>query len=257
VNILVVDDESLARERLQRLVHKLRPGARCRQAAGAEQALVLVQEHNPDLILLDIRMPGMDGIELAARLDELEQPPAVIFCTAYDEYALQALQHQAVAYLLKPVRERDLERALAAAGRVNRLQLASLTALAEESGEAAEQEESRGEGGPRSRLVSQTHRGVATMPVADVRCLLAEQKYVTACSPTAELVIPDTLKEMEREFGDRFLRIHRNALVARAHIVRLRREEDGSWCVVLDGVAQCPAVSRRHLAEVKQRLLED
>ena len=93
------------------------------------------------------------------------------------------------------------------------------------------------------------------MPVADVRCLLAEQKYVTAHSPSGELLIPDTLKELEREFGQRFLRVHRNALVAVAHVVRLERDEQGPWYVVLNDVSQKPMVSRRHLAEVKQRLV--
>lgn len=252
MNILVVDDESLARERLLRLVGKLRPGARCWQAASGEQALEQVQAHDPDLILLDIRMPGMDGIELAAHLDTLEQPPAVIFCTAYDEYALQALRHQAVAYLLKPVRESELERALEGAGRINRVQLAS---LADAVGRGATGGgDPVGAGGLRTRLVSQTHRGVTTMAVDEVRCLLADQKYVTACSPDAELIIADTLKELEQEFDARFLRVHRNALVALLHVQSLERTDDGHWCVVLDGVKQRPVVSRRHLAQVKQRV---
>ena len=106
MKILVVDDEALARERLLRLLTKLQPEAQCWQAGNGEQALSLVREHGPDLLLLDIRMPGMSGIELATRLESHVQPPAVIFCTAYDEYALEALQHQAAAYLLKPVRRK-------------------------------------------------------------------------------------------------------------------------------------------------------
>ncbi len=249
MRVLVVDDEQLARERLVRLLQKLQPGCECWQAANGSQALELVRQHNPDLLLLDIRMPGMTGIELAAKLDSQAQPPAVIFCTAYDEYALEALQHQAVAYLLKPAREHELARALASAGRVNRVQLASLGAISEPL--------EPGVPGQRTQLASQTHRGIETMPVADVRCLLAEQKYVTACGRDAQLLIPDTLKELEREFGERFIRVHRNALVARAHIVRLEREEGGPWTVVLDGVSQRPVVSRRHLGEVKQRLVTD
>ena len=249
MKILIVDDEPLARERLLRLLQSLRPGSDCWQAANGEQALGLVQQHNPDLLLLDIRMPGMSGIELAGRLEQLAEPPALIFCTAYDEYALEALRHQAVAYLLKPVREAELARALAAAGRVNRVQLAALTALADAPADGAGERAAQ-----RTRLVSHSHRGIETMAVADVRCLLAQEKYVTACSPWAELLIPDTLKELEREFGERFLRVHRNALVARAHIVRLQRDEDGSWYVVLDGIEKRPLVSRRHLGDVKQRL---
>jgi two-component system response regulator AlgR len=253
MKILVVDDEPLARERLLRLLHSLRPEAQCWQAASGEQAFALVEEHDPDLLLLDIRMPGMTGIELAAQLDQLEQPPAVVFCTAYDEYALEALRHQAMAYLLKPVREQELERALAAAGRVNRLQLAALVtaAVAEPAPAYAPS------GGPRRHLASHTHKGMESMPVVDIRCLLAEQKYVVACSPTGSILIPDTLKELEREFGDRFLRVHRNALVARAHIIRLQRDFDGTWQVLLSGVKERPVVSRRHLAEAKQRLLSD
>ena len=250
MKILVVDDELLARERLLRLLQKLQPGAQCWQAADGVQALALIREHNPDLLLLDVRMPGMSGIELAERLDEQDQPPAVIFCTAYDQYALEALQHQAVAYLLKPVREVELARALTGAGRVNRVQLASLTALESVPGDVAARP------GQRAHLASQSHRGLETMPVADIRCLLAEQKYVTACSPSAQLLIPDTLKELEKEFGERFVRVHRNALVARVHITRLQRDEDGTWSVVLDGVEHRPVVSRRHLAHVKQRLVE-
>ena len=243
-----MDDEALARERLLRLLGRLRPETRCLQAADGEQALALVERENPDLLLLDIRMPGLDGIEVATRLDAMASPPAVIFCTAYDEYALQALQHQAVAYLLKPVREADLTRALVAAGRVNRVQLASLR----EQGSAAGTPAAAG----RSRVSSQTHRGLETMPVAEIRCFVAEQKYVTACSPEGELLIPDTLKDLEREFGARFLRVHRNALVACEYIERLARDDSGVWHVVLRGVELRPAVSRRHLALAKQQLLE-
>ena len=243
MKILVVDDEPLARERLLRLLGRIRPDAQCLQAASGVEALQLVAAGEPDLILLDIRMPGMDGIEVAASLDALESPPAVIFCTAYDEYALQALQHQAMAYLLKPVREAQLERALQGAVRINRAQLASL----------------RQEGGSdvaRSTISCHTHRGFESVAVADVRCFIAGQKYVTAVAPEMELLIPDTLKDLEREFEGRFLRVHRNALVALDHVERLEKAEDGSWRVILQGLAQTPAISRRHLSEVKQRLAQ-
>jgi two-component system response regulator AlgR len=245
VKILVVDDEALARERLLRLLGKLQPDAQYFQAGSGEEALALVEQCAPDLLLLDIRMPGMDGIDVATALDDMEQPPAVIFCTAYDEYALEALQHQAMAYLLKPVREAELGKALDGAHRINRLQLASLR-----PGESAES------GQPRSQVSSQTHRGLETMPVDAVRCFLAEQKYVTAFSAETELLIPDTLKDLEQEFGSQFIRVHRNALVALAHIVRLERAEGAGWQVVLGGVDERPAVSRRHRADAKQRLVE-
>lgn len=239
MKILLVDDEALARERLRRLLGKLRPDATVLEAASGDDALAVLAQQEPSLVLLDIRMPGMDGLAVAAQLDRLPQPPAIIFCTAYDEYALEALQHQAVSYLLKPVREAELARALAAAGRVNRVQLAALS----------------GSDAPgRSRVSSQGHRGVETLAIAEVRCFIAEQKYVTAIAPGRQLLLQDALKDLERELATDFIRIHRNALVAVAHIQRLRRESDGTWWVELDGVAIRPQVSRRHLTEAKARL---
>jgi two-component system response regulator AlgR len=243
VKILVVDDEPLARERLLRLVVEQVPGCQCSEAGDGLAALERVREENPDLVLLDIRMPGMDGIEVAGHLGGMEHPPAVVFCTAYDEYALQALEHQAVAYLLKPVRPAALTRALEAAGKVNRVQLAAL-------GEAS------GVEGDRTSVSSHTHRGVETMPVADIRCFVAEQKYVTAVGPGGELMLSESLKDLEQEFGERFVRVHRNALVAIAHVARLERDPGEGWRVVLEGVEARPAISRRHLSEVKQHLLD-
>lgn len=243
MKVLVVDDESLARERLARLLAKLEPDAQCLLAEGGEQALELVRSAAPDLMLLDIRMPGIDGIEVAARVARMEQPPAVIFCTAYDDHALEALQHQVSAYLLKPVREAQLAQALANAGRVNRVQLA---ALAEGAGDAV--------GGARTQISSQSHRGIETMPLCEVRCFVAQDKYVTAYSDERTLLIPDSLKDLERELAGTFLRVHRNALVSLAHIESLQHESDG-WVVALAGVSLRPQISRRHLKEVRQRLL--
>lgn len=240
MRILVVDDEALARDRLVRLLGRLMPAAECVEAADGEQALAQVAGHAPDLVLLDIRMPGMDGLAVAAAIDDMQNPPAIVFCTAYDEYALEALQHQAVAYLLKPVREAELARALAAAGRVNRMQLASLR-----------------EGQPdssRSHVCSQTHRGLETMPIDDVRIFMAEQKYVVARGIDREMLLQESLKELEREFAPRFIRVHRNALVSCEHLAGLHREEDGSWSVELQGLADRTTVSRRHVAAVRKLL---
>lgn len=242
MKVLVVDDESLARDRLRRLLSRLDPAVECREADSGEAALEALTQFDPQLVLLDVRMPGMGGIELAARLAEQERPPAVIFCTAYDEYALDALRQQAAAYLLKPVREEELAQALRRAGRVNRVQVEAL----------------RGDGereGARSQVSSQGHRGLETLAVAEVRCFLAEQKYVTAFAPGRQLLLPDSLKDLEEEFGSAFLRVHRNALVSLRHVLRLARNGDGGWCVELEGVDLRPAVSRRHLAAVKERLL--
>ena len=238
MKVLVVDDEPLARERLLRLLEKLLPDATVEEAGNGSQALGRVATLQPDLVMLDIRMPGMDGIEVATNLQELKEPPAIIFCTAYDQYALQAMDNQAVAYLLKPVREEKLGEALRRAGRLNRVQLAAL-----QGGEAG-----------RSHLVSESRRGVETVAVDEVRCLVAEQKYVRAVHPQGSLLLTETLKELEEEFAGRFLRVHRNALVALNHISGLEREGGDNWAVALDGVEERPSVSRRHLAVVKETL---
>lgn len=237
MKILVVDDEPLARQRLCRLLAKLRPEASLLEAANGEQAINAVRSEQPQVLLLDIRMPKIDGVGVAAALAEEETPPAIIFCTAYDEYALDALKHQAIAYLLKPVRERELDTALQNATRVNRAQLAAL-------------------GVPnqgRDEIVSVGHRGVDRLPLADVRCFLAEDKYVRACAPQGELLMTESLKDLEAEFAQRFVRAHRNALVAVAHATRLLRG-GGGWIVELDAIGESPAVSRRHLAGLKAAL---
>lgn len=240
MKILVVDDEPLARERLLRLLGKLRPEAELIEAGDGQHAIAAVEKHAPDLVLLDIRMPGMDGLAVAEILDATPCPPAVVFCTAYDEYALQALQQHAVAYLLKPARETELEKALQAAGSVNRMQLAALGGP--------------GAGDARQTISSHSARGLETLQVADIRCFIASEKYVTAVAPGAELLIDQSLKELESEFGDRFLRIHRNTLVAPAHIQRLEKTDEDGWRVVLRDISQTPAISRRHLREVKRRV---
>lgn len=238
MKILVVDDEVLARQRLCRLLRKLRPDATLFEADSGVTALAEAQRQQPEILLLDIRMPEMDGIQVAAALAREASPPAVIFCTAYDEYALDALRNQAVAYLLKPVRQRELEEALQGAVRINRAQLEAL-------GDGADDED-----GVRLHVVSAGHNTVEKLAIADVRCFLAEDKYVRACSPQGSILIADTLKELETELADRFVRVHRNALVAIGHVQRLVRG-DGGWCVELTGVSEKPAVSRRHLSDLK------
>ena len=238
MKILVVDDEPLARERLMRLLVKVLPSAQVEEAGNGRQALELIASNPPDLLLLDIRMPGMDGIAVAAELEGMAQPPAIIFCTAFDQYALEALDNQAVAYLLKPVREENLRRAVERASRVNRVQLAAIS----------------GEQAARTHVVSESHQGMDMVPVNEVRCFVASQKYVQAVHPGGSLLLPDTLKDLEEEFAGQFLRVHRNALVAVAHIEALRKDDEEGWCVALAGVEDRPIVSRRHLSLIKEKL---
>ncbi|MEO0437941.1 MAG: LytTR family DNA-binding domain-containing protein [Pseudomonadota bacterium] len=242
MKVLLVDDESLARQRLHRLFAKVRPEAELIDAENGARALELAELEKPQIVLLDIRMPELDGIEVVARLAEHDEPPAVIFCTAYDEYALQALEHQAIGYLLKPVRQRDLEKALANAVSLNRAQISALAQLDETEPLSTA-----------SELVSTSHSGVQTMPLGEVRCLLAEDKYVRACAPEAELLLSASLKELEAKYEQAFVRVHRNALVSLAHLRGLSRRA-GNWYADLDAMEISPQVSRRHLSTVKEAI---
>ncbi len=240
MKFLIVDDEKLARERLIRLLGRLHPEADCLQANDGASAVAIAVQAQPDIVLLDIQMPGMDGIAVAAELEQMDVPPAIAFCTAYDEYALQALQHQAVAYLLKPVREAELAKSLHAAGKVNRMQLAQLRQKAAAPNPAT--------------LVSETTQGFVSVPLDEVRCFIAEDKYITAYTAGETMLINDTLKRLEQAHGDQLVRIHRNALAAVRHIARLQKEPDGNWVAVFEGLTKRPAISRRHLTEVKRRV---
>jgi two-component system response regulator AlgR len=241
MKVLVVDDEPLARQRLSRFLEGLDQIKLVGEAVNGVDALDKVQQLQPDILLLDIRMPGMTGLEVARHLTRLEKPPAIIFCTAYDDFALEAIRLQAVDYLLKPVRINDLEQALAKAGRVNRVQAMKL--IGEEQNHSS-----------RTHISIRSHRGIDLIPVESVRCFRAEQKYVVVCSDQGEQLLDESLKTLEQEFADRFIRIHRNSLVALPYIERLSRNEQGQSLVHLKGLEEPFPVSRRHLGSVKKRL---
>lgn len=238
---LIVDDELLARERMVRLLQVENPAAQWREAANGPAALALLDEFMPDVVLLDVKMPGMDGIAVAAQLSELAEPPAIIFCTAYDQYALKALDYQAVAYLLKPVRQSELAAALARAGRVNKVQLASIQRHNDSALDA---------------LLSQKGSEIETVDLSQVRCFIATDKLVVAHTPRGEHVMNKSLRQLEHSLQGQFIRTHRNALVAITGIRALRRDESGGWIVDLHDSGVQPAVSRRHYGDVKKCLLE-
>ncbi|MDX1755181.1 MAG: LytTR family DNA-binding domain-containing protein [Marinobacter sp.] len=240
-NVLIADDEPLARERIRRLVEALPDYRVCGEAGDGHEALDQVARCNPDVVLLDIRMPGMDGMEAAERLAALDSPPAVIFCTAYDHYAISAFEVQAVAYLLKPVRREDLADALARASRINRLQLQALQARDRNGGE---------------QLAVKSHRGTELIEMGQVYYCEADQKYVTVHHSQGETLTDHTLKELEARFPDHLLRIHRHTLVGVRYIRSLTRDGDGHWFLELtDRHARLP-VSRRHASTVREWLNE-
>jgi two-component system response regulator AlgR len=237
MKVLIVDDEPLARERLARMVSALEGYAVVGEASNGLAALEQAQGLEPEVVLLDIRMPGMDGLETARHLAELTEPPAVIFCTAYEEHAIQAFDLQAVGYLLKPVRSENLAAALAKARRVNKAQLVAL----------GEQDSQR-----RTHISARTRRGIELVPVEDIRYFQADQKYVTVRHKGGEVIIDEPLRDLEEEFGELFVRIHRNALIAAGHIEGLQRSAAGQPEIRLRDIGETLAVSRRHLAGVRR-----
>lgn len=243
MKVLICDDEALARERLARFLREMDGYEVVAEAENGEDALIKVSSLHPDVVLLDLRMPVMDGLACAERLAQLPEPPAVIFCTAYDEHALAAFQVQAVGYLLKPVRREQLQEALNRAGRINRAQLEAVKATSDD-----------GQNGGRSHITAKTHRGIELIPVDDVRYFLADQKYVTVRHGKGEVLIDETLKDLENEFGARFVRIHRNALLALHFLDGLELVAPGQYQVRIKGIEERLVVSRRHLPELRETM---
>lgn len=237
MKVLIVDDEHLARDRLSRMLATLDDVTVVGEAANGLQAVKLAAELQPEIVLMDIRMPGMDGLEAAQHLAGFEEPPAVIFCTAYEEHALEAFDMQAVGYLLKPVRKEKLADALGKSQRVNKAQLVALS----------EDDTPR-----RTHISARTRRGVELIPIDAIAFFQADQKYVTVRHGNSETIVDDTLRELEDEFSDRFVRVHRNALVAAAHVVGLDKTSDGHFQIRLRDLDVALDVSRRHVAAVRK-----
>ncbi|MEM6641167.1 MAG: LytTR family DNA-binding domain-containing protein [Pseudomonadota bacterium] len=240
MKLLIVDDEQPARVRMQRLLGDIGNHTVVAEADHGEAALDAVQTHAPDVVLMDIRMPGMGGLEAARHLAQLDQPPAVIFTTAYNEYALEAFDAQAVGYLVKPVRLEKLARALEHAERLSTAQLDAVRD-ADETPTARTHFSARM--GDRLRMI----------PVEQALYLQADQKYVAVGLPDEEVLIDDSLKSIEAEFGsDVFFRIHRNALVAVAHLRGVEKRRDGTIGALVHGSDKSLDVSRRHAAELRR-----
>lgn len=234
---LIVDDEALARDRLARLLEQCDAAQVCGEAASGEQALDAVQRLRPDVVLLDIRMPGMDGVEVARHMLNLEQTPAVIFTTAYGDHALQAFETHAVDYLLKPVHPQRLQQALDKAQRLSRDQIGPADAA-----------------NRRTHLCARVRGNLELVAIEDVLYLQADNKYVTVRAADRQILIEESLKSLEKEFGEHFVRVHRNALVAAGAIRGLEKDAAGHFRVVLQGVDERLEVSRRLLPEVRKRI---
>ncbi|CDH45163.1 LytR/AlgR family response regulator transcription factor [Candidatus Contendibacter odensensis] len=237
MNVLIVDDEPPARDRLRDLLNRLPDYQPCGEASNGAEALRLAISVQPDIVLLDIQMPGLDGLETARRLALLPQPPAVIFVTAYSKHALEAFDTHAVAYLLKPVRLERLEQALVSACHINRAQLSNLAAVHTEAG--------------RTHVCARLGQRLALIPLADVFYFQADQKYVTVRHRHGEALIEESLKTLEQEIGSRGVRVHRNALAMAAQVAGLEKAPDGGCALSFHDIPDRLEVSRRHLPAIR------
>ena len=245
MNVLIVDDEAPARDRLRQLLEDFAEHTVVGEAGNGREALHLATSLQPDVILLDIRMPGLDGAETAYHLNAFEHPPAVVFTTAYDEYAIDAFEANAIGYVMKPVRRERLAQALTQAARLTHGML----------GEVARQS---GLAHSRQHVCARVQGELKLIAVDDVHYFLADQKYVSVVHKNGRDLIDDSLKSLEEEFADGFVRIHRGALVAVTRIELLKKIEDGRTQVMLRDNALNDTddllISRRHLTNVKRRL---
>jgi two-component system response regulator AlgR len=237
LRVLIVDDEAPARRRLRELLDDCGtalPLVVVGEAQHGREALNVLQSAPADLVLTDIHMPDMDGIEFAKHLLKLPHPPVVIFTTAFHEHAVQAFEINAVDYLMKPLR---VQRLLAALQKVPKLKPVPAEKLAQLPASAR-------------RFLSVTERSrVVLVPLEEIVYLKAELKYITIRTPQREYLLEESLTKLEGEFGARFVRVHRNCLVARDYIRgferRVNDDGDSHWEVLLTGIAETLPVSRR------------
>ncbi len=248
MKILIVDDEPLARKRM--LGH-LQDAAMAEfnleivgEASNGEEGLAMALQHRPDVILLDIRMPGLDGLQVARHLSSMGESPSVIFTTAYDEYAMAAFDAQAIGYLLKPVRQQKLIDSLRRASQLSDKQITAV-----EVQDLVQK---------RDRFCLNKRGQLTMIPLGHIRYFMADQKYVSLFifqdGAWKEEIIDDTLKELENEFSSSFLRVHRNALVAKKFVEKLTRDDEGHYHVHIKDLAKAISVSRRQVKEVKNLL---
>ena len=241
LRVLIVDDEPPARERLARMLAEIPDVAVVGEAGNGADAVTACDRLAPDVVLLDIRMPGMDGLEAARHLGALEEPPAVVFVTAHDEHALEAFEAQALGYLLKPVRQEKLARALQRAARVAAPQLLR----------AAEQARL---GRRRQQICARLGDQLRLIPVDDILYFAAGQKYVTVRHRGGSDLIDESLRALAAEFAPDFVRIHRNSLVAVRHVESVERTADGQYVVRIKDCGDALPVSRRHAAEALRQI---
>jgi two-component system response regulator AlgR len=243
LRVVITDDEAPARSRMRDLLEDCAgafPIELAGEAASGRELLALLEKVEADVVLLDIRMPEMDGLEVAQHLLKLEEPPSVIFTTAFSDYALKAFELHAVDYLVKPIRLRRLHDALTRARSITPLRLDVLQQISPDA---------------RTHLSIQERGKVVLVAVKDVLYLRSELKYVTIRTADKEYLLEESLSRLEQEFAGHFVRIHRSCLVAKAHIAGFEKEAgegEGHWVVLMQGLDERLPVSRRQQHIVKE-----
>ncbi len=237
MNVLIVDDEQLARQRLRKMLTSTSHHHIIGEAVTGEDALKKSQQTHPDVILMDIRMPGMDGIEAASYINKMDKPPAIIFTTAYSDHALEAFETHAVDYLVKPIKLQRLEKALNAAKRLNKAQFSVLR---------------QDDENVRTKICVKSRGSLELIPVNEILYFKADQKYVTLRTEDSEYLIEEPLKALEEEFAELFMRIHRNALVASQADFKLVKTATGHTCIAFNEIDDELEISRRHLPSIRR-----
>lgn len=234
--VLIADDETPARQRLKRLLEEMGYEVAA-EAANGTDALQQCERTQPHVALLDIQMPGISGLDVAMAMSAWPKRPAVIFTTAYDSYALPAFGVNAVDYLLKPVRKDRLQIAL------DKAEKHSTDGVNNEKDDAT-----------RSHICVQNQGKVRLIPVDEVVYFMADQKYITVRHLGGEVLIEDSLKSLLEEFPEHFLRVHRNAIVAKNYLLALEKDLMGPYRLRLRGIEDKVEVSRRHVAKVRNEM---
>ena len=240
LNILIADDEAPARNRMRDLLSDIEHVAVVAEAKNGKEAIDLALQTKPDLMLLDIRMPVMDGIEAAQHAQKIEPKPNIIFTTAFDAYAIKAFDLNAIDYLLKPIRLERLQTAINKAHALKPAQIAALKPLQK----------------TRTHLSIHERGRVLLVPIETIIYLRAELKYITVRTAEREYLIEESLTNLEAEFGERFIRLHRNCLVAPPFIAgyekRLNQDNEAQWVALLKGINETVTISRRQQHLVRQ-----
>ncbi len=242
MKVLIVDDEPLARARLKMQLSAIRGYEFLDEADNGMDAIDKAESLQADILLLDIRMPRMNGLEVCKYFAGKENPPAIIFTTAYSEHALQAFESHAVAYLLKPVHRDKLATALLSARKLTRAQIEGITwadGMKEEIGSV------------RRQICARVRGNLRLIDLADICYFRADSKYVEVHYEGGQVLIEESLNSLEQEFEAEFIRVHRNALVARSRIMSLEKDNEGHSHILVAGSKDRVAVSRRHLPAVR------